>query len=471
MNKPENATPPEWMDHAALEAARELYTHCQMVPPERTAQIVARMQIALVAAMQYGIAKTDAETSALSLQVSMERSRAIEWGGYLVTAAESLIDGVNVLAELDMKIDDGEEVDSDEHAHAREVLSERMRHVRERIYDFNRKVAEGTRNIDRHAQPAKLDDETVATIRAFMDRPGETYRNGVASLGYGFGLALAKRIREVSAHREEERKAAQVPDELRGAVMECSNVLSMSEHFPLVRISRDSLSRVYGAYVSDQARNAIAVEHFNQLRPLRDALGHIERTAQRSREQSRRLRWIELRARGALTGTDEWRTVELPKNGEPSKRRLKHEISELHALVPHISPAVRAILAERHRQITVEGFSPERDAQFVKFDLAFAGAAYAVSSTKGQNHPRSMVPGTWPWEASWWKPSTPERNLEKAGALIIAELERRHAARCTVCNGSGWYVVEGPTSEADGHHPNMEQCDCVAERAAEERPA
>jgi len=164
-----------------------------------------------------------------------------------------------------------------------------------------------------------------------MDRPGETYRNGVASLGYGFGLALAKRIREVNAHRDEERKAACVPDELRGAVMDCYNALAMTERDTHVRISRDSLSRVYGAYVSDQARNAIAVEHFNQLRPLRDALGHIERTARGSRQQSRRIRWIELRARGALDGTDEWRTADLPKNvdGASERVRLKHRIDEL----------------------------------------------------------------------------------------------------------------------------------------------
>ena len=333
MNKPEGAMAFAWMDVAALEVARELYTDCLMVPPERTAQIVARMQVALVAAMQYGIAHQDAETSALSLQVSMERSRAIEWGGYLCKSAEGLIDAVNALAELDMKVEegDGEEVDEADHQHAREVVSESMQRVRGDVYNFQRKVDEGSARIDKHAQPAKLDDETVETIRAFMDRPGETYRNGVASLGYGFGLALAKRIREVNAHRDEERKAACVPDELRGAVMDCHNALAMTERDTHVRISRDSLSRVYGAYVSDQARNAIAVEHFNQLRPLRDALGHIERTARGSRQQSRRIRWIELRARGALDGTDEWRTADLPKNvdGASERVRLKHRIDEL----------------------------------------------------------------------------------------------------------------------------------------------
>ncbi len=32
----------------------------------------------------------------------------------------------------------------------------------------------------------------------------------------------------------------------------------------------------------------------------------------------------------------------------------------------------------------------------------------------------------WPWGKSWWKPSDdPIRDLEKAGALIAAEIDRR----------------------------------------------
>ncbi|AFQ48272.1 hypothetical protein [Burkholderia cepacia] len=36
------------------------------------------------------------------------------------------------------------------------------------------------------------------------------------------------------------------------------------------------------------------------------------------------------------------------------------------------------------------------------------------------------APAWWPktWEPSWSKPTTPRRNLVKAGALILAELER-----------------------------------------------
>lgn len=30
----------------------------------------------------------------------------------------------------------------------------------------------------------------------------------------------------------------------------------------------------------------------------------------------------------------------------------------------------------------------------------------------------------WPWQRKWWKPKDPRRDLVRAGALIIAEIER-----------------------------------------------
>lgn len=34
------------------------------------------------------------------------------------------------------------------------------------------------------------------------------------------------------------------------------------------------------------------------------------------------------------------------------------------------------------------------------------------------------VPEGWPWDDVWWKPKDPRTNLVKAGALILAEIER-----------------------------------------------
>ncbi|UEP43180.1 helix-turn-helix domain-containing protein [Burkholderia sp. B21-005] len=53
-------------------------------------------------------------------------------------------------------------------------------------------------------------------------------------------------------------------------------------------------------------------------------------------------------------------------------------------------------------------------------------------------------------------------------ALIAVEQHEAAPAKptCSLCGDSGYYVVEGPTTEADGHHPNLEPCDCKAEQAA-----
>lgn len=88
-----------------------------------------------------------------------------------------------------------------------------------------------------------------------------------------------------------------------------------------------------------------------------------------------------------------------------------------------LTAAARDVLAERQRQVSNEGWTPERDDQYTAGDMASAAACYA---TQGRYHyPEPGEPGpNWPWAAEWWKPSTYRRNLEKAGALILAEIER-----------------------------------------------
>lgn len=87
-----------------------------------------------------------------------------------------------------------------------------------------------------------------------------------------------------------------------------------------------------------------------------------------------------------------------------------------HRLTP--LPGLQAIGAERARQIAVEGWTPEHDIENADGQLARAAACYALGR---------CPPGLWPWGEQWWKPTTPERNLEKAGALIAAELDRLSA--------------------------------------------
>lgn len=90
-----------------------------------------------------------------------------------------------------------------------------------------------------------------------------------------------------------------------------------------------------------------------------------------------------------------------------------------------MSQAVRDVLAERQRQISAEGWTPKHDDEHVNTlgepEMAIAAACYAMAGTSRGETMRRLW---WPWAATWWKPTTPRRNLEKAGALILAEMER-----------------------------------------------
>ncbi|EBA8673718.1 hypothetical protein B6171_003660 [Salmonella enterica subsp. enterica serovar Miami] len=102
---------------------------------------------------------------------------------------------------------------------------------------------------------------------------------------------------------------------------------------------------------------------------------------------------------------------------------------------PAMSGAWRDVIAERQRQINT-GRTPEHDDEYINGALALAAACYARQAgmwgTDWSVYYRdAVVPDNWPWAREYWKPSTPRRDLEKAGALILAEMERhdRAAAR------------------------------------------
>lgn len=109
---------------------------------------------------------------------------------------------------------------------------------------------------------------------------------------------------------------------------------------------------------------------------------------------------------------------------------------------PTATGALELIRAERERQIASEGWSLEHDDDHANGELACAAGCYAIvagspcDARNGRIH-RGIVPNQWPWAAQWWKPSSGHQNsdrireLVKAGALIVAEierLERRHVA-------------------------------------------
>lgn len=92
---------------------------------------------------------------------------------------------------------------------------------------------------------------------------------------------------------------------------------------------------------------------------------------------------------------------------------------------------IELIAEERQRQIEVEGWTQEHDAIHGDQSIAYAAACYAIPKDgrniyAGQGGLSNVIRVLWPWDINWWKP-TPEnriRELQKAGALIAAEIDR-----------------------------------------------
>lgn len=76
---------------------------------------------------------------------------------------------------------------------------------------------------------------------------------------------------------------------------------------------------------------------------------------------------------------------------------------------------------ERGRQITAEGYDDAHDDRYDDGELLKAASCYLRAGNFKPGEPMAE----WPWDREWWKPSTPERNFVKAGALIAAEIDRR----------------------------------------------
>ncbi len=98
-------------------------------------------------------------------------------------------------------------------------------------------------------------------------------------------------------------------------------------------------------------------------------------------------------------------------------------LAELLAAAPgkEVPQAWLDVQAERRRQITTEGWTPEHDDEHNGGELADAAACYALWAG-------GINPGNWrefwPWAPEWLKHSEPRRMLVKAAALILAEIQR-----------------------------------------------
>lgn len=105
------------------------------------------------------------------------------------------------------------------------------------------------------------------------------------------------------------------------------------------------------------------------------------------------------------------------------KNPLVRKIAALTERVGLLLGGVAMIAAERQRQKSEEGWSPEHDEQHVSGELARAAAAYCLPSLDAHLY----FPCSWQNKREGF-PMPTMRDLVKAGALIAAEIDRRTAA-------------------------------------------
>jgi hypothetical protein len=94
--------------------------------------------------------------------------------------------------------------------------------------------------------------------------------------------------------------------------------------------------------------------------------------------------------------------------------------------------AAKDVLAERQRQIEKEGWDDSHDDHHHNGELAAAAACYASPHRAfkavdgvGRGYEKLTVyRDLWPWTDEWWKPKDRRADLVRAGALILAEIER-----------------------------------------------
>ncbi len=117
----------------------------------------------------------------------------------------------------------------------------------------------------------------------------------------------------------------------------------------------------------------------------------------------------------------------LAQRGATGKALLR-ELRDMLAAAPgtEVPQAWLDVQAERRRQVTAEGWTPEHDDAHSYGQMARAAACYALAGSSAPNDGTAalLVSLAWPWDEQWWKPTSARRDLVKACALVLAEIER-----------------------------------------------
>ena len=164
------------------------------------------------------------------------------------------------------------------------------------------------------------------------------------------------------------------------------------------------------------------------------------RTTAAPQSQAAPAYWLDHATKTLIDPTEHAAEVEHAKSMQLShlvNRRTPLFTVPQQAVTFQLTPAARDVLAERSRQISAEGWTPEHDDEHKEGEMCFAAAGYAAAASDNLQAiakriddsltMNDLVHGSdqYPWPRAWeFKPCTPRRALVKAGALIHAEIER-----------------------------------------------
>ena len=135
----------------------------------------------------------------------------------------------------------------------------------------------------------------------------------------------------------------------------------------------------------------------------------------------------------AAIAAERQRQIETERSENPTRRQagahIPTEADVLHNFNSPTADVLAEVAAERRRQQEAEGWTLAHDDMHVDGEMARAAAVYALNSAgvvrlQFNAELAEIVPRDWPWSLSWYRPAKPRRALVKAGALIVAEIER-----------------------------------------------
>lgn len=140
---------------------------------------------------------------------------------------------------------------------------------------------------------------------------------------------------------------------------------------------------------------------------------------------------------------------------------------------PGPSQAALDVIAERQRQGDEEGIVDADDDHWTDGELALAASCYAKVSawaaryTDGLTARFTSTPEGWPWGNGCWNPKNRRRDLVRAGALILAEIERldraaaKQGCQCPACAGGIRHTSDCAVHNAPASPPGP--CNCGAQ--------